>query len=102
MDYPDYEEFQYVTFVVLMCIMALIILAQFCVDYTADKQSDKDNADLTNSLVKSFNTTLDLYSNIFFWFLFGMTGYWFLFFKFQERVFCFIPALDIMNKSVIY
>lgn len=97
---PDYEEFQYVTFVCLMVLMALIIAFFFCVDMKANRLTNEgDNANLTNSIVNSFVVTLEVYSNIFFWFLFAMTGYWFIFFKFQERVFCFIPALDINNKS---
>jgi hypothetical protein len=38
---------------------------------------------------------LDLYSRIFFWYLVGMTGYWFVFFKLQERVSCFMPSYDV-------
>jgi len=29
-----------------------------------------------------------------FWYLFLMTGYWFVFFKLQERVYCFLPELN--------
>lgn len=36
----------------------------------------------------------DLFSTMFFWFLYAMTGYWFIFFKFQERVFVLMPDLD--------
>jgi len=42
-------------------------------------------------IIKIFITALDIYSTIFFWFLFGITGFWFVFFKLQERVFCFMP-----------
>lgn len=36
----------------------------------------------------------DLFGTIFFWFLYAMTGWWFIFFKFQERVFVLMPDLD--------
>jgi meckelin len=35
---------------------------------------------------------LDIFSSLMFWYLFLMTGYWFVFFKLQERVYCFLPA----------
>ena len=35
---------------------------------------------------------LDIFSTLFFWYLVLMTGYWFVFFKLQERIFCFLPS----------
>jgi hypothetical protein len=43
--------------------------------------------------------TVDLFSTIFFWFLYAMTGWWFIFFKFQERVFVLMPDLDSYNQN---
>lgn len=31
---------------------------------------------------------------MFFWYLVAMSGAWFIFFKFQENVFCFMPSLE--------
>lgn len=39
-------------------------------------------------------SALDLFSTLFFWYLFAMTGYWFVFFKLQERVYCFLPDMN--------
>jgi len=36
--------------------------------------------------------TLDFFSTIYFWYLFFMIGYWFVFYKMQERVFLFVPT----------
>ena len=44
--------------------------------------------------VKSIMNLIDIFSSIFFWFLFALTGYWFIFFKLQERVYCFLPGLN--------
>ena len=44
--------------------------------------------------VRTFVNAIDYFSAIFFWFIFAMTGWWFVFFKLQERVFCFLPSLD--------
>lgn len=44
--------------------------------------------------VKTIVNALDIFSTIMFWYLFLTTGYWFIFFKLQERVYCFLPELD--------
>lgn len=35
---------------------------------------------------------IDFFSTIYFWYLFFMIGYWFVFFKLQERVYTFMPT----------
>jgi len=35
---------------------------------------------------------LDFFSTIYFWYLWFMIGYWWVFFKLQERVYCFMPT----------
>lgn len=42
---------------------------------------------------------IDIFSTLFFWFLFALTGYWFIFFKLQERVYCFLPSLDTYDTN---
>jgi len=42
---------------------------------------------------------IDIFSTLFFWFLFALTGYWFIFFKLQERVYCFLPGLDTYDTN---
>ena len=37
---------------------------------------------------------------MFFWLVFALTGYWFVFFKLQEGVYCFMPGLN--THSVNY
>jgi meckelin len=44
---------------------------------------------------------IDIFSTLFFWFLFALTGYWFIFFKLQERVYCFLPGLDTHDTNFI-
>ena len=39
--------------------------------------------------------TLDFFSTIYFWYLFFMIGYWFVFYKMQERVFlCVVQMMQ--------
>jgi predicted RNA-binding protein associated with RNAse of E/G family len=40
------------------------------------------------------------FSSLFFWFLVILSGYWFIFFKLQERVYLLLPAVD--HNSPIY
>mmetsp|Transcript_2523 Transcript_2523/g.3151 ORF Transcript_2523/g.3151 Transcript_2523/m.3151 type:complete len:83 (+) Transcript_2523:1776-2024(+) len=49
--------------------------------------------------VKIFTNAIDLFSKLFFWYLVTMTGYWFIFFKLQERVYCFLPGLDTHSTN---
>jgi len=92
-DSNDFEELRTVTFIVLMCIMGLMILFHFW-KVQADDKVAGGQVELTQSLNRAVTFGLSLYSTIFFWYLVAMTGAWFLFFKLQERVYCFMPALD--------
>ena len=44
--------------------------------------------------MKFFILLFDVFSNLFFWFLVIMSGYWFIFFKLEERVFILLPELN--------
>ena len=53
------------------------------------------------TIVKFFITTIHTFSSVFFWFLVILSGYWFVFFKMQERVFLLLPEVD-HNSSIYY
>ena len=55
---------------------------------------DNDKLRQTFIFVKTLMNLIDLFSTFYFWFIFSATGYWFIFFKLQERVYCFLPGLD--------
>jgi meckelin len=50
-------------------------------------------------VVKFFITVLHVFSNICFWFLVILSGYWFVFFKMQERVFVLLPDIYTSNYT---
>lgn len=56
--------------------------------------SQDPSANLTYNLIKTTVNALDTFSMMFFWYLVAATGWWFVFFKLQERVYCFLPELD--------
>jgi len=49
--------------------------------------------------VKFTFTALDLYSYLFFWFLVIFSGYWFIFFKMEERVYLLLPELNTYDTN---
>jgi len=46
-----------------------------------------------------FFNLFDYFSYFNFWFLFGLTAYWFVFFKLEERVFLLLPALNTYETN---
>jgi|APCry1669189241_1035207.scaffolds.fasta_scaffold18150_1 hypothetical protein len=78
-------------FIAFMVIMGVIVLIISCMLTNRPVLQTEYQARLQYMVIKIFITALDIYSTIFFWFLFGITGFWFVFFKLQERVFCFMP-----------
>ena len=43
--------------------------------------SDDYNAKVGYMVVKTFMNSIDMFSFLYFWYIFAMTGYWFVFFK---------------------
>jgi len=73
----------------------VIILALVTFHLLQTKQAETERtAVFTYNLLKTIINAFDIFSTLMFWYLFLMTGYWFVFFKLQERVYCFLPALD--------
>lgn len=50
-------------------------------------------------MVKIFFSAIDLYSTLFFWFMVFLTGYWFIFFKLEERVYLLLPELNTYSTN---
>jgi meckelin len=42
---------------------------------------------------------IDVFSSIFFWFLVILSGYWFVFFKLQERVYVLMPSITSVTTD---
>jgi len=54
---------------------------------------------MAGAIIRGFTTLVELFANFFFWYTFAMTGWWFVFFKLQERVYCLLPALDTFDLN---
>jgi len=48
---------------------------------------------MQNIVIKALTKALDYFSKMFFWLMVGLSGWWFVFFKLQERVFYLLPEL---------
>lgn len=85
-------------FIAFMIIMVVIILSIACTLIDRPTLNEEYTARLQYLVIKVCIIALDIYSTIFFWFLFALTGYWFIFFKLQERVYCFLPELTTLDN----
>lgn len=60
--------------------------------------SDDPIAKCQYTIVKAFITLLNNFSQLFFWFLVIISGYWFVFFKWQEQVYILLPEVNHSNS----
>ncbi|CDW85678.1 meckelin isoform 4 [Stylonychia lemnae] len=77
----------------LLVFFGIIVITQLVIWYQLPTLSDDVNAKCKYAIVKFIITGLDVYSQLFFWFLVIVTGYWFVFFKLQERVYVLLPTI---------
>jgi len=82
-----------ITFVIVLIVVCMLIDRPFL--------EDDPTVRLQYFVVKTFFITIDMYSTIAFWFIFAATGYWFIFFKLQERVYCFLPELNSYKQNYV-
>ena len=81
-------------FIVINILFAIVLIVKMIVWCQIPALNNDASAKCKFTIVKFFILAIDLYSNIFFWFLVILTGYWFIFFKMQERVYVLLPALN--------
>ena len=79
-------------FYTVLVVLILILLAKSQVAISRMRSTGNDNDAFRTGFIVFFVNLLDFFSTLYFWYLFFMIGYWFVFFKLQERVFCFIPT----------
>lgn len=49
-------------------------------------------------VVKVMINSIDLFSKFFFWYIFAVSGWEFIFFKLQDRVYTFLPPMSQYNE----
>lgn len=83
-----------IVFIVMNGIFLLLLIMRIIVWCRTPSLSNDAAATCKYAVVKIFVTGIDLYSYLFFWFLVIISGYWFVFFKLEERVYLLLPALN--------
>ena len=78
-------------FYVLLVVLILILVIKAFV-YVKKPQLSRNQDRSRQVCFDVIRDLLDFFSTIYFWYLFFMIGYWFVFFKLQERVYCFLPT----------
>lgn len=91
-----------VFFSIVVGMMAVFVIIQIAVQLMQERLETDEAARLQESIFKGLVTALDLFSYLMFWFMVFATGYLFIFFKFQERVYLLMPGLDSLNDYQVY
>mmetsp|Transcript_4701 Transcript_4701/g.8015 ORF Transcript_4701/g.8015 Transcript_4701/m.8015 type:complete len:521 (+) Transcript_4701:1152-2714(+) len=100
MDTTDFWQKSRSFFIVLMIALVLVTLVFVYTFYQGDRL-DTDAMATTNYVIgKSLFLLLDNFSSMFFWYLVSVTGWLFIFFKFQERAYYMIPSLTSEAASI--
>jgi hypothetical protein len=68
-------------FIALLIIMGLTTLIRVFVMYSSDRLETDQGALFQAAILRCFIIGLEMFSNIFFWYLFAMSAWWFVFFK---------------------
>lgn len=87
-------------FIGAMILYGILVIGQICIWSFLPQLSDDVTARCQYAIVKFLITSLHTFSSLFFWFLVILAGYWFVFFKLQERVYLLLPA--VLHTSPIY
>lgn len=83
MDTQGFFSFSNAFFITFIVIMVLIVLIRIGINYNQSRLSVDPTAKMQYTFVQSITLTMDIYSTIFFWFMFAMCGWWFIFYKLQ-------------------
>ena len=81
-------------FIGIMVLAGVIVVVKIIVFATSPQLSSDPTALCKFGFYKFFVSSLEIFSNLAFWFLVITTGYWFVFFKLQERVYVLLPTVD--------
>ena len=85
-------------FIGIMVLFGLLVIMQICVWSSTPSLTDDRTANCQYTIVKVLVTLLNNFSHLFFWFLVIISGYWFVFFKWQEQVYILLPEVNHYNN----
>lgn len=102
MNTQGFWNFAYAFFVTFMVIMAIVVVIKITINSQASRLTVDPAAKMQYMMAKSITMTMEIFSTIFFWFTFAMCAWWFVFYKLQSRVYCFMPGLDTYIENYKY
>lgn len=97
MGHEGFVKLRRAIFFVLLVSMLLIWLA-----LTYSRMNASTGAGTATLIVKSVMSLFEVFSTFYFWYLYAMTGAYFIFFKYQQRVYVLLPGLDIQYNFEPY
>lgn len=84
----------HIVFYVWLVIMVLTVFIITYFEFHRPNILSQNDMFCQAALIKVLINTFDLFAKFFFWFIFGATGWIFVFFKLQDRVYTFMPPLE--------
>lgn len=87
-------------FFVLLAIVTLVWIVRTGTYSATQKMTGRDGS--FTLIVKSVMSLFEVFSTVYFWYLYAMTGCYFLFFKYQQRVYVLLPGLEIQYNFEPY
>ena len=81
-----------IIFYCILVLLVLIVLIKMQVLMSNPLVSSDQGDSFRTGVIAFVVYVLDFFSTLYFWYLFFMIGYWFVFYKLQERVFLFVPT----------
>jgi hypothetical protein len=78
--------------VLVVALLQLVVVTYFY--FNRPTLETDHNARCLLIIIRVIINSFDLFANFFFWFIFAATGWVFIFFKLQDRVYTFMPPLE--------
>ena len=89
-------------FAVVIVMLVLAVGLQALVQCQQERLETDETARLMEAVFRALLTLIDMFSYLMFWLMVFATGYLFIFFKFQERVYLLMPGLDKVDLYQTY
>ena len=100
MDDSGFWRLARATFWTLLVILFILFLVMTAVHARAEGLAAREGS--LGTAAKSIVSVFEVFSTLYFWYLYAMTGWWFIFFKFQQRVYVLLPGLSIQYNFKPY
>jgi meckelin len=91
------EKAVFVCGAILAFVVLIIKSIVFC--FQGNLGDEDKEAQYKYCFIKMIINSIDVFSAIFFWYMFAVTAYWFTFFKWQQNVYLLLPPLNTHSEN---